>query len=97
MEEKAHWRVTYHPKVASEDIPRIDARWQREIKRAIDKRLRTDPLTFGKPLRYSLKGARALRVGNYRVLYIIRDSTVYIGAIQHRAIVYENSTSARFI
>ncbi len=61
------------------------------IKRAIEERLMVDPIGFGKPLRYSLKGCRRLRVGDYRVVYIIESSNqVVILAIKHQKDVYEN-------
>lgn len=53
-------------------------------------------VTFGKPLRYSLKGVRAPRVADYRMLYIIIKKTVYIGAIKHRSVVYDSSIEKRF-
>ena len=59
------------------------------IKTAIEERLMVDPIGFGKPLRYSLKGHRRLRVGDYRVVYRIEKKTVVIIAIKHRKDVYE--------
>ena len=42
------------------------------------------------PLRYSFKGARRLRVGDWRVVYTIEPpSTVLIVKIGHRSEVYE--------
>jgi len=50
-----------------------------------------DPIGFGKPLRYDLKGHRRLRVSDYRIVYRIRSSppTVIIVTIKHRKEVYE--------
>jgi len=52
-----------------------------------------DPIGFGKPLRYSLKGHRRLRVSDYRILYRIEPETktVLIVAIKHRKDIYESS------
>jgi len=63
------------------------------IKRAIEERLMIDPIHFGKPLTYSLKGHRRLRVSDYRVIYRIETetNTVLIIAIKHRKDVYENT------
>jgi len=94
--EEAHWEIQYHSKVDSEDLPRIDARWWRDIEQAIRLKLGTRPQTFGKPLRYSLKGVRSLRVGDYRVLYEVRDTTVFVGAIKHRSFEYEAGIKRRF-
>ena len=58
------------------------------IKNAIEERLMIDPIAFGKPLRYSFKGHRRLRVSDYRVVYRIENKTVIIIAIKHRKDVY---------
>ncbi len=49
-----------------------------------------DPIGFGKPLQYSLKGHRRLRVGNYRVVYRIEvtTNTVIVIAIKHHKDIY---------
>lgn len=51
-----------------------------------------DPIGFGKPLRYSLKGHRRLRVSDYRIVYRIEaeTNTVVIIAIKHRKEVYDD-------
>jgi mRNA interferase RelE/StbE len=82
------YEVLYHPAVVREDIPSLDAAAKRRIKKAIEQKLTTDPEAFGKPLRRSLKGYRKLRVGDYRVVFRVTGSTVYILAILHRAVVY---------
>ena len=57
------------------------------IKKAIEERLTVDPIGFGRPLRYSLKGHRRLRVVIYRI--IPENKTVLIVAIKHRKDVYD--------
>ncbi len=61
------------------------------IRNAIEKKLTVDPIAFGKPLRYSLKGYRRLRVADYRVIYkIIEDKVlVIIIDIGHRKDIYD--------
>ena len=61
------------------------------IKCTIEERLMFDPVAFGKPLRYSLKGHRRLRVSDYRIIYRIEQetSTVIIIAIKHRKEIYQ--------
>lgn len=61
------------------------------IRKAIEKKLTVDPVNFGKPLRYSLKGYRRLRVGDYRVIYKIDEGRVIviIVDIDHRKDIYE--------
>ena len=60
-----------------------------QIRKAIESKLQTNPIEFGKPLRYSLKGCRRLRVGDYRVIYKIDENIVLIIKIGHRREVYE--------
>ncbi|MCF2137595.1 MAG: type II toxin-antitoxin system RelE/ParE family toxin [Candidatus Thorarchaeota archaeon] len=49
--------------------------------------LKTRPF-IGKPLRGEWKGIFSLRVGNYRVLYQIRENVVYLLVVDHRRRVY---------
>lgn len=83
--------LEYIQKVVSDDIPDLPKSVCIQIKQAIEERLTIDPIGFGKPLRYSLKGLRRLRVGNYRVVYQIKDNRVIILAIKHRKDVYDNT------
>ncbi len=55
-------------------------------------RLEVDPLSFGKPLRYSLKGHRRLRINAYRIVYRIEEArkSVVIVAVDHRKDVYDD-------
>ena len=86
------YQIRYLKVVAESHIPSLPARYKNTIKKAIDERLRTNPLVFGKPLRYSLKGHRRLRVGDYRVVYRIQpeEKTVLTVAILHRKKVYKD-------
>ena len=86
-----NYHIRYLEEVVKKHIPALSTTAKRRIKRAIEKRLITNPMDFGKPLQYSLKGHRRLRVGDYRVIYRIeaRTKTVIIVAIQHRKQVYE--------
>ena len=59
-----------------------------QISHAINTRLTADPAGVGKPLRYSLKGNRRMRVGDWRVIYRIEGNTVFIFTIGHRKDVY---------
>lgn len=80
--------VVYHHLVIRDDIPNLSHKWREKVRRAIEKRLMTHPDLYGKPLRRSLKGYRKLRVGDYRIIFRIEESTVKILIIQHRAAVY---------
>lgn len=91
MEIKYH--VSYLKEVVDHHIPVLPSRFRILIKRAIEERLMIDPISFGKPLRYSLKGHRRLRVGDYRIIYRVEQKThtVVIIAIKHRKDIYEGS------
>ena len=60
------------------------------IKKAIEERLMTDPVKYGKPLRKSLKSYWKLRVGDYRIVYNVKDNTVIIFGIINRKDVYKD-------
>ncbi|MHC1566641.1 MAG: type II toxin-antitoxin system RelE family toxin [Methanosarcinales archaeon] len=51
------------------------------------KNLLKDPDT-GKPLRYSFKGFRSIRIGKYRLLYAIDGDVIRVYAFEHRKDVY---------
>ena len=85
------YAIEYLETVTKYDIPNLPKRIKSVIKRAIEERLMVDPIGFGKPLRYSLKGHRRLRVSDYRVVYRIEDErdVVLIVTIKHRKKVYD--------
>ena len=84
------YRIEYLQAVVDDDIPALAKSIKRQIRRAIETKLTTHPFELGKPLRYSRRGARRLRVGDYRVLY--RNDppdVVLVIKIAHRREVYE--------
>jgi len=85
------YHIEYLETVIEDDIPLLPKKIKTTIKKAIEERLMTDPIGFGKPLRYSLRGHRRLRVGDYRVVYRIEQAKrmVIVIAIKHRKNVYE--------
>jgi mRNA interferase RelE/StbE len=87
------YQIRYLEEVVRKHIPLLPTNFKALIKRAIEERLMVDPIGFGKPLRYSLKGHRRLRVSDYRIVYRIEPETmsVTIVAIKHRKEVYEDS------
>ena len=85
------YRIEYLESVVRKDIPKLSKAVKQQIRKAIEQKLTVLPIEFGKPLRYSLKGARSLRVGDYRVIYQIEaPTTVLILKIGHRREVYED-------
>lgn len=83
------FKLSYHPLVVRDDIPKLSQEWKQKIRSAIEQQLATHPDLYGKPLRRSLKGYRKLRVGDYRVIFKIEQNSVKILIIQHRSVVYE--------
>lgn len=86
------YEIEYLISVTEEDIPNLPKKIKVTLKRAIEEQLMVDPIGFGKPLRYSLRGHRRLRVGDYRIVYRIdsENNIVIIVAIKHRKEVYED-------
>lgn len=84
------YSIEYFESVLKKDVPKLNNNIKVIIKNAIEHRLKTNPLEFGKPLRYSLVGHRSLRDGDYRVLYRIdpTENKVIIVSIKHRKDVY---------
>ncbi len=84
-----NYRVDYLESVVKKDISKLSRTARQQIRRAIEAKLTVHPIEFGRPLRYSLKGARRLRVGDYRVIYKIEPpDAVLILKIGHRREVY---------
>ena len=85
------YQIVYHESVMKKDIAKIDRPVKAAIKKAIEEKLTVDPIAFGKPLQYSLKGHRRLRIGDDRVIYEIFETelTVVILTIGHRREVYD--------
>jgi mRNA interferase RelE/StbE len=51
----------------------------------------TRPEVYSRPLRWSLKGYRKLKVGDYRIVLKVEDKLVKVFAIQHSSVVYETA------
>lgn len=83
-----NFKIFYHPLVVRDDIPKLSVEWKTKIQKAIEERLITYPEVYGKPLRRSLKGYRKLRVGDYRVIFLLEKACIKILIIQHRSVVY---------
>ena len=84
------YRIEYLKSVVDDDIPKLTKSVRKQIKAAIEEKLTSHPIEFGKPLRYSLKGARRLRVGDWRVIYKIEPpDVVLVVTIGHRREIYQ--------
>jgi mRNA interferase RelE/StbE len=83
-------RIEYLKTLVEEDLSKPTKPVRKQIKAAIEDKLTSHPIEFGKPLRYSLKGARRLRVGSWRVIYQIEPpDVVLVVKIGHRREVYD--------
>ena len=79
--------------VIKEDLPSIPKANKEQIKKAIAERLATNPVEHGKPLRHKLKGYLKMRVGDWRVIYKVKESRVAIYAIGIRRDIYKFASS----
>ncbi len=78
----------YHHAVRTDDVPSLSRDALVRIQQSVTAKLLTQPDVFGRPLRRSLKGYRALRVGDYRIVFCIVERKVRILAMRHRKDVY---------
>ncbi len=85
---------TYQIEVADivhrQDLAQLDETIKTRVLTAMRDKLMVAPEHFGKPLRYALKKARSLRVGNYRIIFLVKGKTVFVAAIFHRSSGYES-------
>lgn len=74
------WQIKIHRFVLEEDFKKIPSSDQKQILRAIQKKISVAPEIYGKPLRGEFSGYWRLRVGDYRVVYkIVKDEVlVYV-------------------
>lgn len=85
------YEIFYDLGSKKKDFEKIPTAIRDVIRKAIEKKLTVDPVKFGKPLKYSLKGYRRLRVGKYRVIYKIDEDKVIVIIIDidHRQDIYQ--------
>lgn len=76
--------IYYHHLVASGDSRKLDPPVWDFIQRIVREKLSTQAESFGKPLRNALKGARVLRVSDWRVVFQIFGNRVRICGVRHR-------------
>lgn len=86
----AGYRLLYHPQVLSRDVPRLDPQVRRRVRAAIERKLTKYPEAAAKPLAHTTQRLWALRVGDWRVIFALREEEIWILKIGHRRDVYEN-------
>jgi addiction module RelE/StbE family toxin len=89
--ENARFRIEFIDEEVIYQLGRLPKSIQILLKRAIKERLEMDPMSFGKPLQYNLKGCRRIRISAYRIIYKVNEKQklVTVIAIDHRKSVYE--------
>lgn len=80
--ERIRFRIAFSDESVLDEIRRLPKNTQELIRRAIKQRLETNPLSYGKPLQYSWKGHRSLRVSNYRIIYTVNEDQVLVTIIK---------------
>lgn len=83
------FEVLYHPEVLKTDIPGLNRNIKARLRTAIENRLTRAPEDYGKPLRGELRSLWSLRVGDYRVMYRIKQKKVKVIQIAHRKDAYK--------
>ena len=85
------YELRYHPQVKRSDLPKLDRDARARIRAAIEARLIQKPEYYSEPLRKTLKPYRKLRVGEYRVILRVDETTVFILAVLHRKEAYQRA------
>lgn len=76
-------------KGAIADLKALDKSKRVLILKRIEARLGVDPLKYGVPLRHAFAGLYKLRVGEYRVVFIVEGILVDILVVGLRSRVYQ--------
>lgn len=82
------YSITYHHKIPG-DIGGLSSSAAKQIRKAIEEKLTVSPEFFGKSLQFSLKNSRSMRVGDYRVIFVLLKKEVFVVLIAHRSVVYK--------
>lgn len=90
MSEPAEYRVIYDPRAVKE-LSKLDKPLARRIIRAADA-LGSDPRPHGCRALSGHPGLWRIRVGNFRIVYTIKDTQLMVLALRvaHRSQVYRN-------
>ena len=82
------YTVIYHEDISKKDLPTLGKSVQMRVRKAIEEKLTMSPEVFGAPLEQSLRGYRKLRVGDYRVIFEIKQEVIIVVMIGHRSSIY---------
>ena len=92
----ATFTLIYHPKVVRDDIPALDNPTRQRIRAAIEAKLGDYPEQHAKPLAHTKQGLWSLRVGDWRVVFAMREGELWVLRIGNRRDVY-NDLSRRAV
>ncbi|MGA7876095.1 MAG: type II toxin-antitoxin system RelE/ParE family toxin [Desulfoferrobacter sp.] len=81
--------IIYHPEVKATDLPKLDNKNRKMVRKAIKERLMTEPEMYGQKLQRTLKDYWKLRVGQYRIVFKVAENRIKIFGIIHRKDVYQ--------
>jgi mRNA interferase RelE/StbE len=89
---ETNFEIVFDEEVIKHDFKKISRSVALKIQRGINLKLTSKPHIFGKALKGSLSGYRSLRVGNYRIIYLIKKpKTVIIRLVEKRETVYKSA------
>ena len=71
------WEIIYHKDV-DDDLKSVGPAAAKRIMLTIDKKLTKAPEEFGAPLSNNLKNFRKLRIGDFRIVYQVRNKTIIV-------------------
>ena len=80
--ERVKFNVVFLDEEVVNEIRKLPKNIQKLIKTAIDERLAVAPLSYGKPLKYSWRGHRSLRVSSYRIIYRVDQENIIVTIVK---------------
>lgn len=90
--EEGRFRIIFDEGFDWTTFQSLPINFKKLIRKAIDMRLKREPLKYGEALHGLWKGRRKLRVSIYRIIYEVEEKTVIVRIIKigHRKKVYGN-------
>lgn len=79
--EESRFRITFDDDFDWKNFSSLPNNFKKLIRKAIDTRLKTNPLRYGAPLHGIWKGKYKLRVSFYRIIYEVHEDTVIVKII----------------
>lgn len=80
--ERIRFNVVFADEEVLNEIRSLPKNIQILIGKAMQERLAIAPLSYGKPLKYSWRGHRSLRVSNYRIIYRVDQEKITVTVVK---------------